>query len=311
MGRTFFDTCAESREVFEQANDALGFSITDLCFSGPEDKLKLTEITQPSILTVSVAVWGAIAPKLVDAGHEVACAAGHSLGEYSALVAAGALDFTDAVKLVHRRGRLMQEAVPEGRGAMCAVLGLDARDVDAVCADARAQSGEVVNLANLNSPGQWVISGSIEGIGAAEPLLKERGAKKLIRLPVSAPFHSPLMKPATEGMRALLAATGFKPTQFPVIANSTADTYPADCSHYAHVLTEQIESPVRWIETGLRFRRDFGAECALEIGPGKVLSGLLKRIDSGLPAINVGTVEQMDYALEWLGTGCNAGVLSV
>jgi len=306
MGRSFYENFPESREIFERADDALGFSIAELCFEGPEDKLKLTEITQPSILTVSIAVWRALGPKLKAFNHEIAAAAGHSLGEYSALVAASALKFEDAVKLVHERGRLMQEAVPEGEGAMSAVLGLNAADVEKVCDDVCAGGG-IVKLANLNSPGQWVISGSVAGIVRAEALLKEKGARKLIRLPVSAPFHCPLMKPVTDGMRPLLEATDFERCEFPVIANYTADIYPDNPAGFAELLVSQIEEPVRWIESHGSFRDRFGAECALEIGPGKVLSALAKRIDRELTARNVDTVERMDDALKWMGAGQAVG----
>lgn len=303
MGRSFYTEFDVARAVFEQADDALGFSLSDLCFNGPEERLKQTEITQPAILTVSVATWLALKDSLAEAGHEIVCAAGHSLGEYSALVAAGALAFKDAVKLVHSRGRFMQEAVPAGEGAMSAVLGLTADEVITSCKTAQVESGEIVNLANLNSPGQWVISGSLNGVATAERLLKEMGAKKLIRLPVSAPFHCPLMRHATESMKPLLESTHFKACQFPVIANLTACSYPSDAAEYPEILTKQIESSVRWIETVEKLRIELGAEFALEIGPGKVIAGLVKRIDAELPIVSVNNVEQMNNALEWRRAG--------
>ncbi len=300
MGRSFYAEFDEARSVFEQADAALGFSLSDLCFNGPEDSLKQTEITQPSILTVSVATWYSLKDSLADEGHEIVCAAGHSLGEYSALVAAGALAFEDAVKLVHSRGRYMQEAVPAGEGAMSAVLGLTADEVVFTCKTAQAESGEIVNLANLNSPGQWVISGSVNGVATAERLLKETGAKKLIRLPVSAPFHCPLMRHATDSMKPLLETTRFEACRFPVIANLTACLYPSDVAEYPGILTKQIESSVRWIETVEKMRAEFGAELALEVGPGKVIAGLVKRIDAELPCISVNNVEQLNNAIEWM-----------
>ncbi len=289
MGRTFYDGWPESREIFERADASLGFSISELCFNGPEERLKQTEITQPSILTVSVAAWVAVRPMIEKAGLEVAAAAGHSLGEYSALVAAGALEFEDAVKLVHARGKSMQDAVTEDEGAMSAVLGLDAETVKAVC-DEVTSGGDIASLANLNSPGQWVISGSASGVEKAESLLKEKGAKKLIRLPVSAPFHCPLMKPAAEGMKPLLLSAEFSRPAFPVLANLTAAGYPANVSDFADALIGQIQGAVRWIEIFENFGENYGARVALEIGPGKVLSGLAKRINPELPAYSIDTL---------------------
>jgi len=307
MGRSFYDEFVESRNVFEQADSTLGFSISDLCFNGPEEKLKQTEITQPSILTVSIAAWRALVPFLESNGHEVVCAAGHSLGEYSALVAAEALNFNSAVKLVHSRGRFMQEAVPEGEGAMSAVLGLTANEVRSACEAAQSESGNVVNLANLNSPGQWVISGYLKSVETAERILRESGAKKLIRLPVSAPFHCPLMCQATEAMQPLLDSVVFSHYRFPVLANLTAAQYPTDPNEYADILTKQIESPVRWIETIEKLRSEYGAECALEVGPGKVISGLVKRIDAELPILCVNNVKQLNNAIELMSIGNTTG----
>lgn len=296
MGRSFYENCAASREIFERADATLGFSITGLCFEGPEERLKQTEITQPSILTVSAAAWACVKPMLDAAGLDVVAAAGHSLGEYSALVAARALGFEEAVSLVHTRGKLMQEAVPEGEGAMSAVLGLGADTVRDACLEVIA-GGEVAALANLNGPGQLVISGSIRGVELAEELLKVKGARKLIRLPVSAPFHSPLMKPAAEGMKPLLKSAIFHKPAFPVVANLTADVYPEDTALFAGVLAGQIEGAVRWIEVCQSFRARFGAQAALEIGPGKVLCGLAKRIDPELSALCVDTIERAEDAV--------------
>jgi [acyl-carrier-protein] S-malonyltransferase len=300
MGRTLFDSYPESREVFERADKALGFSISKLCFEGPDEELKRTAITQPAILTVSVAAYRALAPRLESAGANIAVAAGHSLGEYSALAAAGALDFEDAVRLVHERGRLMQEAVPEGRGAMSAILGLESAEIEKICGDTELASGEVVSLANYNCPGQWVISGSAKGVELAEKALKDAGAKRAIRLPVSAPFHCSLMLPAADGMSPLLGATAFRPTEFFVLANVNAEPYPPDASKYAGLLVRQIVSPVRWIAIAARFWRDFGASAALEVGPGKVLSGLVKRIDADLHCLSVDAPETLDATIAWI-----------
>lgn len=301
MGRSFYDGWPESRDIFERADASIGFSISELCFNGPEERLKQTEITQPSILTVSVAAWVAVRPMIEKAGLEVVAAAGHSLGEYSALVAAGALEFEDAVKLVHARGKLMQEAVPEGEGAMSAVLGLDAETVTAVC-DEVSSGGDIASLANLNSPGQWVISGSAKGVEKAESLLKEKGAKKLIRLPVSAPFHCPLMKPAAEGMKPLLLSTEFSRPEFPVLANLTAVEYPADALEFASVLIGQIEGAVRWIEIYESFGTNYGAQAAIEIGPGKVLSGLAKRINPEVLAYSIYSLTRAAEVIDSLRT---------
>lgn len=305
MGRSFYDGSHASREIFERADDVLGFSITELCFSGPEERLKQTEITQPAILTVSAAAWAYVKPALEFDGHGLVAAAGHSLGEYSALVAAGAMEFEDAVRLVHARGKLMQEAVPEGEGAMSAVLGVDADIVESVCGEVSA-TGDIAALANLNSPGQLVISGSVSGVEKAEALLKEKGAKKLIRLPVSAPFHCPLMRRATEGMIPLLQSIRFRHPEFPVLANLTADVYPGDPVTFGDILAGQIEGAVKWISIYENFRERFGAETALELGPGKVLCGLAKRIDLQLPANYIDTIERSAEVIAMLSSDARA-----
>ena len=277
MGRVWAEASAAARSAFEEADEALGFSLSRLCWEGPEEELNLTANTQPALVAASIAVHralGELAPEL----RPVAMA-GHSLGEYSALVAAGALGFGDALRLVRRRGRLMQEAVPVGRGAMAAVIGLDAEAIAGIAAEA-SQSGdqsEVCAVANFNGPAQTVIAGHKGAVDRAVVLAKERGARKATLLAVSAPFHSPLMRPAREGMAPLLAAADFRDPQVPVVTN--VDTAPVATGEAAReALVRQIDSPVRWMESVLRMEEDLGVEAFVEVGPGNVLSGLTRRI---------------------------------
>ena len=284
MGKEFCDQFARARETFTEADDVLKLPLSRLCFSGPEDELKLTENTQPAILTVSVAILRVVQSEY---GLAPSWVAGHSLGEYSALVAVGALAFADAVRVVRERGRLMQQAVPAGRGAMAVVLGLAAKDIEKLCEEAAA--GEVVAPANLNGGGQIVIAGAKDAVARAMALARERGAKRVLELPVSAPFHCGLMQPAAERLKQVLAATDVKPFSVGVITNVDADIN-MDENRVKSLLVRQAVSPVRWEESVKRLEA-MAPERVLEIGPGKVLTGLIKRIS---PKLSVDNIEKPD-----------------
>src|SRR6476646_2087258 len=279
MGKDLFDHYPAARATFDEADEALGTKLSQLCFEGPEEQLKLTENTQPAILTVSVAAWRVLSEK----GIKPAFAAGHSLGEYSAHVAAGTISFADALRTVKRRGRYMQEAVPVGAGAMAAILGLDAEGVARACAE--AAQGEVVTPANLNAPGQIVIAGHTAAVTRASERAKALGAKRAVPLPVSAPFHCPLMKPAEERLAPELRALQTHDPAFPVIANVDAQpkTTAADA---IEALVRQVSSPVRWEDVVKRLIAD-GARTFVELGPGAVLAGLIKKIDRGVTVVSV------------------------
>ncbi|MEM9556271.1 MAG: ACP S-malonyltransferase [Acidobacteriota bacterium] len=281
MGRDWADAFDEARRTFEEADDTLGFALSSLCWDGPDDELQLTANTQPAILCTSVAMHRALAALGLPGPQAVA---GHSLGEYSALVAAGALELGDALRLVRRRGELMQQAVPVGVGAMAAILGLDQAAVEAVLADVVAATAgdgeadhETVVLANLNSPQQMVIAGHAGAVERAITAAKEAGARMAKALPVSAPFHSPLMAPARAGLTPDLRAATFADPVVPVVVN--VDAAPVAVGDEARdALERQIDGPVRWVESIETLRAD-GVDTFVEIGPGKVLSGLGKRID--------------------------------
>jgi [acyl-carrier-protein] S-malonyltransferase len=291
MGRAWADASEAARRTFEEADEALGLNLSRLCFEGPEEELGLTANTQPALLATSIAVHRALAAA-VEAAPDLTpvVLAGHSLGEYSALVAAGALDFATALKLVRRRGEFMQNAVPVGEGAMAAILGLDADAVAALAADATAagaETGEVCAVANLNGPGQTVIAGHKGAIDRAVVLAKERGARKATLLAVSAPFHSPLMRPAREAMAGLLTDTVFADPRVPVISN--VDAAPVTTGAAARdALIRQIDSPVRWVESVLLMAETFGVTTFVEVGPGTVLSGMNRRIAVGTVCAAVG-----------------------
>jgi [acyl-carrier-protein] S-malonyltransferase len=278
MGREIHAASERARGVFEAADSALGFPLSRLCFEGPEEELRLTENTQPAVLTVSIALHRELSPRLRESGVEAVLAAGHSLGEYSALVAAGALDLEDAVRLVRRRGELMQRAVPVGEGAMVAVFGLDDEGVAASAAAAAAEVGGLCVVANYNAPGQVVIAGHRAAVQRAGELARERGARRALELPLSAPFHCALMAPARAAMAPLLAATTFRDPQVPVVCN--VDAAPVTTGAAARdALLRQIDSPVRWVESVRAMIGDRRVERFLEVGPASVLTGLLKRID--------------------------------
>ena len=294
MGRAFHDASAAARAVFEEASDALGFDIAKLCFEGPESELQLTANTQPAVLTVSVAG----ARLLAERGLSPAMAGGHSLGEYSALVAAGSLAFADAVTTVRRRGQFMQEAVPVGTGAMAAILGVDLPVVEELCRD--AAEGEILDVANINSPGQIVIAGHRSAIERAVALAAARGGKRSVLLPVSAPFHCRLMAPAAERLTEVLASVRTADPRPPVVRNVDAElsTRADDVRPF---LIRQVTAPVRWTDCVARMARE-GCRTFLEVGPGKVLSGLLKRIDGSLTGFAVEDVAGLDKALAALGS---------
>ena len=292
MGKDFFDTYDLAKKRFAEADEALGYSISKLCFEGPADQLQLTEHTQPAILTVAV-----IAAELLRAeGIEPEIAAGHSLGEYAALVAAGVLSFQDAVVLVHKRGAYMQEAVPVGEGAMAAVIGLDDDTIIAVCAEASAAGA--VQAVNFNCPGQTVIAGTAKGVETAVQLLQEKGAKKAVILPVSAPFHSTLMDPAAKKLAAELDKVTLHDAAFPVVSNYTGGLQQTAEEIKAN-LVAQADHPVRWIAC-VNTMRDFGADTYVECGPGKTLAGFNKRIDKTLKSLNVENVESLQKTLDTL-----------
>jgi [acyl-carrier-protein] S-malonyltransferase len=286
MGRTLADSFPEARRVFEIADDALGFSISRLCFEGPEEDLKLTENTQPALLTVAIAAYKV----LEQLGFRPDYVAGHSLGEYSAAVAAGAIDFSDAVRLVRKRGQYMQEAVPPGVGAMAAILKLPQDKLDTVLAEA-AQS-EIVTAANYNSPDQVVIAGHAAAVHRAGELAKAAGAKRVVPLQVSAPFHCPLMKPAQDRMSAELAGVSFSDLQFPLINNWQAREIRSG-SDARQGLIEQIPNPVRWTQT-VQYLASEGVTEALEVGPGAVLTGLLKNITPNIKGQKFGEAADLE-----------------
>ena len=280
MGKALADTYAAARRVFEEADDALEFSISRICFEGPEDLLRLTENTQPALLTVSTAAFAV----LKERGAPPDFVAGHSLGEYSALVAAGSLRFADAVRLVRQRGRYMQDAVPPGVGAMAAILKLPEGKLDALLAE--AAQGEIVSAANLNSPDQVVIAGHAGAVKRAIELAKAAGARRGVLLPVSAPFHCALMIPAQQRLGIALDATGFQDLAFPLVNNWQARAIRTGAEARAG-LYQQVPNPVRWTET-IQYLAGQGVTRFVEVGAGSVLSGLLRSIDASLIGMKFG-----------------------
>jgi [acyl-carrier-protein] S-malonyltransferase len=292
MGKAWAGAHAEARQAFAEADAALGEPLSRLCFEGPEADLQLTRNTQPAILAVSVAIHRVVTART---GLRPALVAGHSLGEYSALVAAGALEFADALRLVRQRGELMQAAVPVGEGAMAAILGLDAAAVEAVAADA-GRDGEVCAVANYNAPEQTVVAGHRAAIERAMALAKERGAKRVLPLPVSAPFHSPLMWPAREALAPRLAAAAFRDPAVPVVSN--VDAAPVRSGNAAREgLVRQVDSAVRWVESVRWMATEGGVEMFLEVGPGAVLAGLVKRIVPGAAVASLSEPEALAAAI--------------
>jgi [acyl-carrier-protein] S-malonyltransferase len=273
MGRDLAERWPEAAEMFQTIDDGLGSALSELCWNGPEADLRLTENTQPALLAHSAAAWAVLS----TAGFEPAAVAGHSLGEYSAIVAARGLDVADAARTVKERGRLMQRAVPVGEGAMAAIIGLDDKQVEAACADEEASSGGTVRAVNFNSPGQVVIAGSAAAVAGAGERCKERGAKRALPLPVSAPFHSPLMEPARVGLEPTLCELDFQPLLVPLYRNVDAKQV-SEPEEVRDGLIRQVDAPVLWSEIVRRLRAD-GFDTFVEIGTGNVLSGLVKFIE--------------------------------
>ena len=291
MGKDLAENFPIARQVFEEANDALGVDLASLCFNGPEEDLKLTANTQPAILTTSIAALRVLE---TETGIAPNCAAGHSLGEYSALVCAGALNFADAVRIVRQRGTFMQEAVPVGTGAMAAILGLDKETLERVCQDAAL--GQVVSPANFNSAGQVVIAGNTEAVDRAMNLAKEHGAKRALPLPVSAPFHCSLMIPAGERLADVLADIKVGDMTVPVITNVEAAPNQ-DASRVCQLLVDQVSAPVLWEDT-IACMIKLDVERYIEIGPGKVLAGLVKRMAKDSTIQNVQNVSDIRVLTE-------------
>jgi [acyl-carrier-protein] S-malonyltransferase len=294
MGKELAEKYPVARQTFEESDEALGYKLSQLCFEGPEDQLRLTEITQPAILTASVAAYRVLSEK----GIKPSFVAGHSLGEYSAHVAAGTFSFADAVRTVRNRGKYMQEAVPVGVGAMAAILGLDLDNVTAICRD--AAHGEVCEPANINSPGQIVISGHAAAVDRAIKLAVERGAKKAVPLPVSAPFHCSLMKPAQDRLAADLQTLRFQNPAIPVICNVDA-VLVAEAEPSRDALIRQVTGSVKW-EQSVRLLIDQGVQTFVEVGPGKVLWGLMRQIDRSKTCLNMGDEASLQKTLELLTT---------
>jgi len=295
MGKELAETYPIARKTFEEADEALGYRLSQICFEGPEEKLRLTEITQPAILTTSVAAWRVLDEK----GVKPAFVAGHSLGEYSAHVAAGTLTFADAVRTVHKRGQYMQEAVPVGVGAMSAILGMELDRVVAICHD--AATGEVCEPANINSPEQIVISGHTGAVERATELADERGAKRAKILPVSAPFHCSLMRPAQDRLATDLEQLAFRNPVVPIACNVDA-ALVKDAAGARDALIRQVTGSVKW-EQSMRLLMVQGVETFVEVGPGKVLCGLMRQIDRARTCSNVGDETSLQKTLEQLSVG--------
>jgi [acyl-carrier-protein] S-malonyltransferase len=294
MGKELAEKYPAARQTFEEADTALGYKLSQLCFEGPEDQLRLTEITQPAILTASIAAYRVLSEK----GLKPNFVAGHSLGEYSAHVAAGTFSFADAVRTVRNRGKYMQEAVPVGVGAMAAILGMELDKLTALCND--AAQGEVCEPANINSPGQIVISGQATAIERAIKLAPERGAKKAVLLPVSAPFHCSLMKPAQERLAIDLQALQFQNPSIPVVCNVDAISLE-NAERSRDALIRQVTGSVKW-EQSIRVLIEQGVQTFLEVGPGKVLWGLMRQIDRSKTCLNVGDEASLQKTLEHFAT---------
>lgn len=288
MGGEFLDTDPAVRQRFDEANEALGFDLASVMLEGPAERLAETEVTQPALLTVGVALWDAWCGR---GGPKPAVLAGHSLGEYTALAVSGALSFVDAVRLVHQRGRFMQEAVPVGQGAMAAVLGLEDETVAECCAGTEG----VVAPANLNAPGQVVISGEASAVDRAVDACKAAGARRAVLLNVSGPFHCELMRPAAERLRAALDAVEIRRPEIPVVHNVDAGVAEGP-GEIRQKLVDQLDSPVRWRDCVVAMQ-ERGADRLVECGPGNVLAGLVRRIDRALDVASVGTPAAMEAAL--------------
>jgi len=298
MGKALHEANPPSRQVYERADRALGYPLSRTCFEGPEEALRLTATTQPAVLVTSLAALAALratAPQ--ECMARVVCAAGHSLGEYSALVAAGALELDDAVRAVRRRGEHMQAAVPDGVGAMVALLGAPLEVVDALCREAAA--GEVLSPANLNAPDQTVVAGTAAAVDRLAGLARSRGIRKVVRLPVSAPFHCALMEPARERLAQDLAALSVRDAAFPVVQNVSARAETRGAA-LREALVRQVTAPVRWVESVIRMK-EMGVRTLIEVGPGRVLCGLARRIAPDLALLNVEDPASLGATLGALG----------
>lgn len=289
MGKEFYDTYASARAIFDQASEALDLDLAEICFND-EKNIHFTPYTQPAILTVS----HAIAAVMGEEGIHPDCSAGLSLGEYSALVASEAIGFKEAVRLVHKRGSLMEEAVPDGEGKMAAVIGLDAEAVESICTT--VTENNYVTVANYNTPSQLVLSGTAEGVEQAMKLAEERGAKRVVELNVSGPFHSQLLEPAAQEFSEVLFQQTFNPLTIPVYSNVTASAYP-DSGAISHLLTKQMTSSVRF-EQMIRIMAEDGVERFIEVGPGKTLKSFIKAIDRSFKPSNVEKPSQLNKLLE-------------
>ncbi|WP_338786636.1 ACP S-malonyltransferase [Metabacillus sp. FJAT-53654] len=293
MGKDLFECVLESKRIFEAADNRLDEKLTELIFEGPQDTLTLTYNAQPALLTTSIAILEHFKQHGITADF----VAGHSLGEYTALVAAGVLSFEDAVYAVKKRGEFMDEAVPAGQGAMAAILGMSAEELESVTSEV-TNTGHSVQLANLNCPGQIVISGTAEGVEQASAIAKEKGAKRAIPLVVSGPFHSELMKPAANQLQEVLSGLGFQDATIPVIANVTANPVESQ-EEIKDLLVKQLYSPVRW-EESVKTMIENGVTTFIEIGPGKVLSGLVKKIDRSAIVYSISDLETINTTVEKL-----------
>jgi [acyl-carrier-protein] S-malonyltransferase len=291
MGHDIAERWPVAEAIFQTIDDGLESRLSELCWNGPEDRLRLTENTQPALLAHSAAAWSVLSA----AGLEVGAVAGHSLGEYSAVVAAAGLGVADAARTVRLRGRLMQQAVPVGEGAMAAVIGLDDDHVEAACSEEEASGGGTVRAVNFNSPGQVVIAGSAAAVTGAGERCKERGARRALPLPVSAPFHSPLMAPAREGLEPILRELDFRPLVVPLYRNVDAERV-VEPDEVCDGLIRQVDAPVLWSAIVGRLRAD-GFDTFVEVGTGNVLSGLVRRIDRDAVCYQAGTVENIEKVI--------------
>lgn len=303
MGRDVWEGSAAARAVFETADRVLGLPLSRLCFEGPAEALRATEVQQPAILATSIALLRALEERVA---LPVACVLGHSLGEYSALVAADSLGLEDALVLVHARGRFMQDAVPEGRGAMAAVMGCAAEAVEDACRAARDATGQHVAPANYNAPEQTVIAGTRRGVAAAGEEARARGARRVLPLPVSAPFHCELMAPAAEKLMAELGSVRFRDPSVPVVSNVEAEPN-REAARIPELLRRQVTAPVRFTDCVRRLPA-LGVRRVVEVGPGRVLSGLVARIDRELERVQAGTLEQVIRFAEAAGAAPAGGV---
>lgn len=294
MGKDLFDQSPDARRLFELADAKLGFPLSELIFEGPEDELKQTANTQPALLTTSVVMYEALAAR----GIKPDFVAGHSLGEYSALTAAGVLSFEDAVSIVRARGEFMEQAVPGGQGAMAAVLGGEREGLEGLCAEI-SNGGHPVELANVNCPGQIVVSGSKEGVGQVVERVKEIGAKRAIPLEVSGPFHSSLMREAAERLSGKLDSVSFQDASVAVVANVTARPVQQS-GEIKQLLVQQVYSPVLWSDS-IAWLIEQGVDTFVELGPGSVLTGLIKKIDKTVALYNVKDLETLEKTIEALG----------